>query len=183
MFRRPHRSVPFSLLVLVASFASCGRSAPATATAGPAADATVGAAVAAVEERLLELVNGERRRAEVGELAAHGELARVARRHSRHMRDAGFFGHEAPDGTGLVERVRRAGVEYRLVAENVARVEGYPEPARALHRTLMDSRRHRKNLLNGRFTRVGIGVARQGDRWWLTQVFLRPPGGAKKNGD
>lgn len=169
----PYRLIaPCLVLLVLQPSLACGRSAPATTRlAGEAATS-----VAAVEEAVLEMVNRERRRVGVGRLVLDGELSRVARGHSEDMRDRGFFDHVAPDGEGLVERVRGAGVRFRRVAENVAQVEGYREPAAALHRTLMGSRLHRANLLDRRFTRVGIGVAREGDRWWLTQVFLRPPG-------
>lgn len=159
----------FVLSLLQPAFA-CGRSAPATTR--PAGDVTV----AGVADAVLELVNRERRRAGVGELAPDPQLSRIAREHSEEMRDAGFFDHVTPDGEGLVERMREGGITFRRVAENVAQVEGYREPAAALHRTLMRSAAHRRNVLDDRFTRVGIGVAREGERWWLTQVFLRPPG-------
>lgn len=157
-------------LVLVQPTVACSRSAPVTTQSRGEVSPSE------VEAEVLALVNRARRRAGVAELAPDGKLTRVARAHSEHMRDAGFFDHVAPGGGGLVERLRLAGVEFRRVAENVAQVEGYAAPAEALHRTLMESAAHRKNLLDGRFTRVGIGVARRDDAWWLTQVFLRPPG-------
>lgn len=158
------------ILPLLQPALACGRSAPATTRPAGAVTET------GVEDAVLELVNRERRRAGVGELAPDSQLSRIAREHSEEMRDNGFFDHVTPDGEGLVERMREGGVAFRRVAENVARVDGYREPAAALHRTLMGSAAHRSNMLDDRFTQVGIGVAREGDRWWLTQVFLRPPG-------
>jgi uncharacterized protein YkwD len=39
---------------------------------------------------------------------------------------------------------------------------------------LMGNEEHRTNILDARFTEVGIGVAQRGDTYWMTQIFLRP---------
>lgn len=101
-------------------------------------------------------------------------LTEVARGHSRRMRDEGFFGHQDPSGAGLVDRLRVAGVTFSLAGENLATVEGSSDPAAAAHQLLMANATHRGNILDRRYTEIGIGVAQSGDRYWITQVFLRP---------
>jgi uncharacterized protein YkwD len=40
-----------------------------------------------------------------------------------------------------------------------------------LQDAFMNSTVHRQNILNRRFKHVGIGVARDGDAYWVTVVF------------
>ena len=47
-------------------------------------------------------------------------------------------------------------------------------PSVLAHDLLMDSERHRANILDARFQQVGIGVARSSDTFWITQVFVTP---------
>ena len=132
------------------------------------------AEAAAIEAEVLRLVNLSRRRAGVGELALDAGLSEVARRHSRNMRDRDFFGHRDPAGREVGERLAAAGFEYRVAAENVAHVYQVPDPAAYLHRILMDSRGHRRNVLLPQARRAGVGVARSGTAYWLTEVFVAP---------
>lgn len=65
-----------------------------------------------------------------------------------------------------------AGCDLRAVGENVA--VGYPTGA-AVTQGWMDSPGHRANLLNGRFTVLGVGAAQGPDgRWYAAQVLGTP---------
>jgi uncharacterized protein YkwD len=59
---------------------------------------------------------------------------------------------------------------YRAVAENVA--VGYT--VTGVHRALMNSSAHRANILDRRWTGVGVGVVQSGGRIWVTQIFRQP---------
>jgi uncharacterized protein YkwD len=37
----------------------------------------------------------------------------------------------------------------------------------------MASPPHRANILGERFTNVGVGVATDGESYWITQIFIR----------
>ena len=99
-------------------------------------------------------------------------IAQVARDHSRQMRDRGFFGHRDPQGRTVADRLAEAGVPYRVAAENLARTANIPNPAAWAHEQLMQSAEHRPNILNPDFDLVGVGVAREGSTYWITQVFV-----------
>lgn len=99
-------------------------------------------------------------------------VARVAREHSEHMRDAGFMGHTDPDGLTVADRLQRAGIRFSSAAENLAQVSNAGNPAGYAHQLLMDSTVHRRNILDERFEVVGVGVASRGDSYWVTQVFI-----------
>ena len=103
-----------------------------------------------------------------------GRLSEVAREHSEAMRDGGFFGHRNPSGQGLRGRLNSSGVQYSEASENLAQVNDDQQPALIAHHFLMSSPDHRDNILDSKFSRVGIGVARSGSSFWITQVFVRP---------
>jgi uncharacterized protein YkwD len=70
----------------------------------------------------------------------------------------GRFDHKNPrtgknDAWNLIASCGR----YRCAGENLIRGEDTP---RAMHRALMDSRKHRENILNPEFDAVGIGCFR-----------------------
>jgi uncharacterized protein YkwD len=98
----------------------------------------------------------------------------MARQHSENMARRNFFNHTGPDGQGLRERSRANGiVGFRALAENLAYNKGFSDAASCAVTGWMRSQGHRDNILNGEFTRSGIGIARSADgRVYITQVFV-----------
>jgi uncharacterized protein YkwD len=101
-------------------------------------------------------------------------VAQVARLHSEAMRDEGFFGHTSKNGDGLRQRLDKAGVQYSGAAENLAEVFHRTNPAGLAHNQLMASASHRKNILSPKYRLAGVGVAKAGDTYWITQIFIKP---------
>ena len=102
-------------------------------------------------------------------------LAKVARSHSRDMAERGYFEHVSPEGRDVAERALRAGIRYRRIGENIAFNLGARRPARTAMEGWMESKGHRDNILEGRYTRTGVGVALSaGGGLYFTQVFLLP---------
>jgi uncharacterized protein YkwD len=134
----------------------------------------VDASPAEVEFQLFELTNSARASQGVEPSISDSGLVETAREHSRAMRDQGFFGHVGPDGRGLRQRLDEAGIPFRRAAENLAHVTHVDDPANFAYELLMDSERHRENILDPRFTQVGIGVVRDADSFWITQIFIQP---------
>lgn len=158
----------WALLLLGLLASGCNSSLSPTA---PEIDASP----AEVEFQLFELTNSARASAGIEPpLTADPRLVDVARTHSTAMRDQGFFGHVGPDGRGLRQRLDDAGISYSRAAENLAQVSNIASPADFAYDLLMDSERHRDNILDPRFTDVGIGVVRSGDSYWITQIFIQP---------
>lgn len=113
---------------------------------------------AELEERLLALLNRDRRRFGLAPLAPLGRLADAARDHSLDMARRGYFGHRGPGTARLEQRVARRGVQPALVAETIAIA-----PTTVLaHSDLIRSPSHRRLLLDPRMTHVGIGVVAVG---------------------
>jgi uncharacterized protein YkwD len=152
----------------------CGE-APPTAIHIDAADADpVPATAAEAAQRLLALVNRDRRKAGLPELEWNEAVAGVARGHSEEMRRTQVVAHISPTTGSASDRIRAAGLKSPVVLENVARAYGVSEA----HAGLMDSPGHRQNLLSPLATHVGIGVV-LGElvsgrpEMFVTQVFTR----------
>ena len=107
------------------------------------------------EDRMLELVNRERATAGLSALVVDPTIRSVAREYSSAMFRGGFFAHIAPDGTSPFDRMRAGGARFGAAGENLA----LAPTVDVAHDGLMKSPGHRANILNGRYRRVGIGVA------------------------
>ena len=155
------------LLILALAVAACGGG-----SSGPTQPAELSASQ--VESQSLGLVNSERSAEQISALSNDQLAAMVAREHSEAMRDRGFFSHVDPDGQTLRDRLRSAGVSFRMAGENLAQVDGSPDPAGHAHTLLMQSKSHRDNILSDDFEMIGVGVARDGGSYWITQIFIKP---------
>jgi uncharacterized protein YkwD len=59
---------------------------------------------------------------------------------------------------------------------------GYDNPAQVAVQGWMESPPHRANILHRAFTHAGVGIyyRRHDKRYYLTQIFIRPPDGTKR---
>ena len=108
-----------------------------------------------IEIALFKRVNRARRAAGSPLLKPSAALARMARRHSHDMRDAGFFGHRSPTRGNLAQRRALERIGQLTVTENLALASGVEQA----HQTLLNSPAHRANMLDPALTHGGIGVA------------------------
>jgi uncharacterized protein YkwD len=135
----------------------------------------VGAAVVptAQELRAFELVNAERVKNGLRPLVWDAALTRMARLYSEKMASQNFFSHKAPDGEGLRERSRASGiVGFKRLGENLAYNKGFADAVSCAVVGWMRSEGHREHILDGEFTRSGMGIARSADgRVYFTQSF------------
>lgn len=121
-----------------------------------------------MENEVLVLLNGERTRAGLKPLVSDPEVQAVARAHSLDMWQRGYFDHVDPDGKGVAERLRTAGITYLIAGENLA----LAPTVLIAHEGLMRSPSHRENILHPDFGRVGIGIVSAGANGILvTQDF------------
>lgn len=160
------RSAALAAALLVGACSGGGGGAAPTAP-------TIAPSPPQVEFDSFALVNDAR--AENGvdpQLDLRERIAEVAREHSDQMRVQGFFAHEDPQGRTVFDRLSDAGIPYSLAAENLARVTNHPNPAEWAHGQLMASEQHRPNILNPAVSLIGVGVVREGDTYWITQIFI-----------
>lgn len=134
----------------------------AAITAGMFATAAPAEATTASEERLAYYHNRARASYGRSSLKLSQSLSDIARAHSRKMRAAGRIFHSA----GLAYTLRN--YSWTRAGENV----GVGPGMYRLHRAFMNSPSHRDNILDRRFRRFGIGAAWDGDRVYVTVIFM-----------
>lgn len=126
-------------------------------------------------DRVVELTNAERARQGVEPLGSERRLERVAGDHSSEMAALDYFSHESPTPGHRTpfDRLRRAGVAYTHAGENIAYYQGYSSRnlAPRVVADWMNSPGHRANILDPHYECIGVGVATEGDRIYVTQVF------------
>ena len=135
---------------------------PATTTS--AAPVTTAATVAGgfsapAESEFLAKVNGLRASVGVAALSANGELNNYARWWAKQMADSGNFSHS--DIGSLLD-------PWSLVGENI----GYGPSVTTVFNALVGSTGHYNNMVDGRFTSIGVGAFIDATgRIWTAHVF------------
>jgi len=120
----------------------------------------------ALEEQMLELVNGERAQAGLNPLRFNDTLNTSSEDHSDWMLDADQFDHQGVNGSSPHARMETAGYQFEgnwHSGESIAWMTedgnpGYKDEVVELHNGLMNSPGHRANILNPDFTEIGIGI-------------------------
>jgi len=106
------------------------------------------------EIELLVSINEERAKAGLQPLKQDVLLRNVARAHARDMLIKGYFSHEDLTGKSPTERLLDVGAVFNIVGENIALA---PTVGLA-HLGLMNSTKHKENILSTDFKKFGIGV-------------------------
>jgi uncharacterized protein YkwD len=130
----------------------------AAALALTAASATADARGLRAARSLEIVVNSVRAAHGCAPLSAHAGLARSAGSQARLLLADGRLDHDA--GTPLTLRLHRAAPEAHLLGEDLAWGIGVNAAPRKIVRDWMQSPTHRRVLLDCRFSRLGIGIAR-----------------------
>lgn len=127
---------------------------------------------AEVIREILVLVNREREKEKLEPLTMNDQLSTAAQGHSENMAKHGKTVHDL-DGKGPLDRIAASGYKHRGWGENVA-MTGAPSAEKAV-KLWMESPPHRKNILDGKFQEIGIGLARNAKgSTYYTQVFGTP---------
>lgn len=137
--------------------------------------------IAEGEALMVYLANSERAKRGMPLLRPHADLAIVARRHSREMRDLRYFSHESPRAQNRRPSDRFLnlfGYRPMCIGENLARMESRPlwsmNPTNLAdsHERLMNSASHRKTILWDKPDHIGVGIVvnERGD-YWVTEKF------------
>lgn len=125
------------------------------------------------QDAIMSLVNQERGRAGLAPVRRNTTLEAQAGQYACEMIHYDFFDHVNPvTRTTLGERASQFGYDYSVVGENLAAGQTSPEQVFA---DWMNSPGHRQNILDGRFTELGVGIRAGGDYglYWV-QEFGRP---------
>ncbi len=121
------------------------------------------------DKELLELVNKERASLGLGSLSLDTMLSSVAAAHSEDMAERDYIDHTNPDGVGPFDRIDAAGISYVSAAENIA--SGFAT-AEKVFNSWMNSEKHKANLVNPEFGKIGIGYYAGGTNGTYWTVVL-----------
>lgn len=115
-----------------------------------------GQMAAVVSATLVELTNEDRVERDLGELAVSPVLVAAAQAKANDMATRGYFAHNSPDGLDSWYWFREAGYSFAYAGENLA--VNFSDSAN-VERAWMESPTHRANILNEKFTEIGIATA------------------------
>jgi len=113
-----------------------------------------------MEAAMFSQHNQQRAGAGLGALSVDASLTNIARRRAQDMAANNYFAHTSPTGETAFTLMNGVGYVYAIAGENIAR-NNYPdgESVSVAMSGFMNSPGHRANILDGRYTKVGIGMA------------------------
>lgn len=123
--------------------------------------------VNAFEKEVVKLTNAERTKAGLSPLQTDDKLMAAAREKSQDMQSNNYFSHTSPTFGSPFDRMKALGIAYKSAGENIAQGQRSPQE---VVQAWMDSPGHRANILNGKFTHIGVGYVKSGNYW--TQQFI-----------
>ncbi len=122
------------------------------------------------------LTNKERTNRGLKALIVNEQLQAMAEAKTKDILAQQYFEHTSPDGRTMVNLAKDAGYSYMLIGENLA-LGNFTNSA-ALVRGWMNSPGHRANILQTKFTEIGIatvtGTYKGREVWVGVQEFGRP---------
>lgn len=118
-------------------------------------------------EQVVKLVNKERVKAGLKEVVLERDIEKAAIIRAKEIEKS--FSHTRPNGSNFSTVLKESGIRYRSAGENIAWGQISPEE---VMNGWMNSKGHRANILNARFTKIGVGYYRSssGRNYW-TQLF------------
>src|SRR5205085_2688002 len=138
-----------SLACAIFGSLSLGLAEPALATTTP-------------RQTMFSLTNQSRTSHGVRRLKLNSRLSNMATRHSRQMANQGTLFHTA----NVPREIRHW--NWSVWGENIGMTS---DSLPVIEDAFMNSPVHRDNILNGRFSHVGVGVARVNGAYWVTVIF------------
>ena len=124
--------------------------------------------VNAFEQEVVKLTNAERTKAGLAPLKTDNQLMAAAREKSQDMQSKKYFSHTSPTFGSPFDRMKALGISYKSAGENIAQGQRSPQE---VVQAWMDSPGHRANILNAKFTHIGVGYVKTGNYW--TQQFIQ----------
>ena len=134
--------------------------------------------LAKVEDLVFEITNQARQAKGLPPFIKDAELTQVARAFSNDMLVRRFFDHTTPDGVSFDERIsNRYRHRVRIMGENIWYASGYSlgkiqQVVKEIVDDWMSSPGHRENILDPKFTHLGVGVSASHHTIRATQEFV-----------
>lgn len=137
-------------------------------TDAPGTDAPEDSVVLSYTEQVVALVNEERAKEGLTPLSIDPKVQAAAQIRAEECEHS--FSHTRPDGTNFSTSLSQQGVTYKRSGENIAWGQQSPEEVVS---AWMNSSSHRTNIMNSRFTKIGVGYHQNvnGVNYW-SQLFI-----------
>lgn len=118
-------------------------------------------------KQIVNLVNAERTKAGLGTLVQDKGIESAALVRAKEIETS--FSHTRPNGSSFSTVLTESGITYKGSGENIAWGQRTPEE---VMNGWMNSEGHRANILNPKFTKIGVGYYQNtaGKNYW-TQLF------------
>lgn len=118
-------------------------------------------------EQVVALVNKERAAAGLNPLTINESAMSAALVRAKEIRQS--FSHTRPNGSSFSTALKEQGVSYRGSGENIAYGQRSPEE---VMKAWMNSSGHRANILNAKYTSIGVGCYEQNGTLYWAQLFI-----------
>ena len=116
---------------------------------------------------VVRLVNEQRVKNGLNTLSVDVNVQKAAQIRAKEQEQR--FSHTRPNGTSCFTALKESGVSYRGAGENIAMGQRSPEQ---VMNGWMNSKGHRENILNEKFTNIGVGVYKDlNGKYYWTQMF------------
>lgn len=145
---------------------------PNTTSTQPTQNSGQTSTISEEASEVIRLVNVERSKNGLAPLKANAELSKVATVKAQDMINKNYFSHTSPTYGSPFDMMKKFGINYTAAGENIA--YGQKTSAEVMN-GWMNSSGHRANILNSKFTEIGVGVAKDknGTPYWV-QMFITP---------
>lgn len=119
-------------------------------------------------QEVLKLVNAERSKQGLKALILSKDLNKVAQLKAEDMKDKNYFDHNSPTYGSPFQMMRNFDIDYRTAGENIAAGQ---RSAQEVMTSWMNSSGHRANILNGNYTKLGVGYTTGGSygTYWVQE--------------
>ncbi len=118
-------------------------------------------------EQVVDLVNEERIAAGLNPLTINESAMSAALVRAKEIKQS--FSHTRPNGSSFSTALKEQGVSFRGSGENIAYGQRSPE---AVMKAWMNSSGHRANILNAKYTSIGVGCYEVNGVLYWTQLFI-----------
>jgi len=124
----------------------------------------------ALQIEIINLVNQQRTNAGLKPLSEYSALTSVAMLKAEDLAINNYFDHISPTYGSPGNMIKNKGINYSSAGENIAKGQ---TSAQQVMNDWMNSPGHRANILNNKYTQIGVGIARnvQGQYVWV-QMFI-----------
>lgn len=137
--------------------------------------AVLGFASTITPAQVIEKTNEQRRLAGLPPLVVNQQLTQAALAKGQNMMTNQYWSHVAPDGTEPWYFIQQAGYKYRVAGENLARDFAETD---TMVSAWMSSPTHKANILNSKYTEIGIavisGTLEEYETTLVVQMFGQP---------